>query len=82
MEVLFLFILDNQIGDEINKQILKSLQNNKDLISLRKTSSKTQLSIPFYSLNDQTTSLYPLFCSKLTIQKQKLIDQVNIYILI
>ena len=34
MEVLFLFILDNKIGDEGAKQISKSLETNKTLTNL------------------------------------------------
>ena len=41
--------------------------------------SKKYLSIPFYSLNDHTTSIYPLLCSKLTPQKQQMIDQVFLF---
>ena len=53
-------------------KIIEILNNFKKVL-------KTQLFIPFYSLNDQTTSIYPLLCSKLTPQKQHIMDQVYLY---
>ncbi len=43
MIVLFLFILGNQIGNEIKKEISNSLQNNKNLTSLKIISFNKQI---------------------------------------
>ena len=63
---------------------LKSFSSQKPsnpFKSLKTLNSKTKLTIPFYSLNDQTKSLYPLLCSNLTLQKQQMIDQVRSFFL-
>ena len=40
---------------------------------------KKPLYIPFYSLNDQTATIYPLLWSKITLQKRQIIDQVLLF---
>ena len=68
MDVLYLFIS----GNKIKPKIIPKLKTNE-------TFKKTKLTIPFYSLNDRTSLIYPLFCSKLTPQKQQMMKQVNIF---